>query len=53
MFTTMKRKKETKNLTYCDDCHSVIDVDAEMGSWVKCPHCNTQFRFTKRVVKKG
>lgn len=54
MFATMKRKEEKKeNLTYCDDCHSVIGVDAEMGSWIRCPHCNMQFRFTKRVVRKS
>ena len=56
MFTTMKRKeekKETENLTYCDDCRSVIEVDAEMGNWVKCPHCGLQFKFTKRVVRKS
>lgn len=57
MFTITKKEKkekkeETKKMTYCTDCCSIIEVEAEMGDWVKCPHCGLQFRFTKRVIRK-
>ena len=53
MFTITKKenKTEDKKMTYCSDCGSIIEVDAEMGAWVKCPHCKLQFRFTVRVKK--
>ena len=51
-FTRNKKEKKEENMTYCTDCSSVIEVDAEMGDWVKCPHCGLQFKFTKRVVRK-
>ncbi len=55
MFTITKKenkKTEEKKMTYCTDCSSIIEVDAEMGDWVKCPFCETQFKFTKRVIRK-
>lgn len=55
MFGMMKKEKkeETKNLTYCTDCSSIIEVEQEMGAWVKCPHCKLQFKFTKKVIRKS
>jgi len=44
----IKKKKETK-ATYCDDCKSIIDTDASVGSWIKCPYCDLHFQFTKVV----
>lgn len=55
MFTITREKKETKEekkMTYCIDCSSIIEVKAEMGQWVKCPYCGTQFKFTKRVERR-
>ncbi len=57
MFTITREKKEekreeTKNMTYCVDCSSIIEVKESIGDWVKCPYCDTQFKFTKRVIRK-
>lgn len=53
MIIKREKREETKNLTYCTDCCSIIEVEQEMGAWVKCPHCKLQFKFTKKVIRKS